>query len=102
MSVRSPALPAALICVLLAACAGETRCMKPQDYQNAETFDPIHPVGDLKVPSSPSALVIPPPPADPVPFGYRNAQGDVVCLERPPHIEVPDAPQGEKQQKQGR
>lgn len=81
---------AALLALALSACAGNRYCLSEQEYQKAENLQPIQPVEGLALPESASALRIPPPPAEVVPFGTRNAEGDGVCLDRPPPLKSTD------------
>lgn len=90
---------ALLIPVLLSlgACAANTYCMGEQPYQKATSVPPLRPAGDLKLPESPAALRIPPPPATPVPYGQtvKDKDGDdaIRCLDKPPEMAIaPEAP----------
>ena len=79
----------ALLPVLaLGACASNSYCLGEQKYQNAGSVPPLRPIEGLKLPESPSALKIPPAPANPVAFGerYKDEDGDEKsrCLDKPP------------------
>lgn len=78
--------------LVLTGCASNRYCLGEQDYQNAENLQPLQPVEGLKLPTSPTALKIPPPAAKPVAFGVANAKGDGVCLDKPPPMAQPPAP----------
>lgn len=98
-------LAAALAVLVLAGCASNRYCLEPQDYQDAETYPPISASGDLALPESPSALRIPAAPANPVPFGFEDESGDVVCLDQPPRLAVtfvdPEDPEGKSSDEAG-
>lgn len=84
--------------VLLAGCASK-RCLSDQPYAHAESVPALKPVEGVKLPEAAAALKIPPPPANPVPFGekVKDAKGEEVvqCLDRPPpmhmDVQVPQA-----------
>ncbi len=86
--------------ILLAGCASK-RCLSDQPYAHAESVPTLKPVDGVKLPESTAALKIPPPPANPVPFGekVKDAKGEEVvqCLDRPPPMpkpaEEPPAPE---------
>ena len=81
-----------VLCIsVLAGCAtGNRYCMGDQPYAHAPSVAPLQPVEGLKVPQSGSTLKIPPPPANPVPFGQEvtDAKGKKVveCLDQPPPL----------------
>lgn len=75
--------------VLTTACAPNRYCLKEQKYEHAENRPPLTPVAGLNLPDSATALRIPPPPTAVVPFGYRNAEGAGVCLDKPPPMPAP-------------
>lgn len=81
--------------LFLGACASNEYCMKPQDYQAAADLPPLKSAGALRVPETPSALHVPPPPENAVPFGVRNAEGKPVCLDQPPHLDITQAHEGD-------
>jgi hypothetical protein len=87
---RSLLLLLSLVC--LGGCAS-TRCLGDQPYAHAESIEPIKPVEGLKMPEATAALKIPPPPANPVPFGekVKDAEGEEVvqCLDKPPPMPPP-------------
>ncbi|HEU0197720.1 MAG TPA: hypothetical protein VFQ88_10980 [Nevskiaceae bacterium] len=72
----------------LAACSSHGYCLKPQAYDSARSIPPLQGAGALKIPQAAGALVVPPMPADPVPFGTTRKQANgseqVVCLDQPP------------------
>jgi len=88
--------------LLLSACGGVSRhCVGELDYQTAQTLPPPGQVDNLTVPESPSALRIPPPPQDPVPFAREVADPEnpaktrVDCLDIPPPLVAqPEPPEG--------
>lgn len=75
--------------VLLAGCAG-SRCLGDQPYAHAPSVPPLQPVEGLKLPDSSAALKIPPPPANPTPFGQKvtseKGKEAVECLDQPPRM----------------
>lgn len=75
----------------LGACGANSYCLVPQSYERAETVPELKPVDGLEIPSSPSALRLPPQPADPVPFGRKAEDGSGVCLDKPPRLAAPVA-----------
>ena len=83
-------LLALLPIALVTACANNSYCMGEQKYQVAGSVPPLYPVEGMKLPESPSALRIPPPPPNPVPYGQvaKNADGDdkIQCLDKPPDM----------------
>ena len=74
--------------LLLAGCAANSYCEGEQKYQAAQSMPPLQSPEGAKVPESPSALKIPPPPENPVPFGQvvKDEDGDdaISCLDKPP------------------
>jgi hypothetical protein len=84
-------LAATGLSLLVTGCASNSYCLGKQPYENAEERPPLQSVGDLKLPDSPTALRVPPKPANPVPFGVANAKGDGVCLDKPPAF-TPSSP----------
>ena len=91
--VRLLVLAAAAV---LGACTANSYCAGVQPYQEAPSVAPVQGTGDLKFPESPSALRIPPAPANPVPYGQKvkDADGDEVlrCLDKPPEMPPPAEP----------
>ncbi|MDE2149270.1 MAG: hypothetical protein KGJ55_05425 [Gammaproteobacteria bacterium] len=87
-----------ILCATLAlsACVHDAYCLKPQRYENARSIPPLHGSGDLQIPRSPNALVVPPPPASNVPFGRQvpdpKHPGETVtqCLDQPPPMPKSD------------
>jgi hypothetical protein len=81
----------------LSGCALSSYCEGEMDYQRAPSVPPLHTAEGLQLPESGSALRIPPPPANPVPYGekYKDADGDdaVRCLDRPPELARPAEPE---------
>jgi len=79
---------------LLSACSATSHCKGKLDYQEAPSVPPLAGVEALKLPESPSALRIPPPPEQPVAFGekYQNEKGKerYRCLDVPPRMDVPE------------
>ena len=84
---------------LLGACASNTYCEGEQPYQKAKSLPPLAGVEGLKLPESPTALKIPPVPANPVAYGthVKDEKGkDVLqCLDKPPAM-PPPAPKPEE------
>jgi hypothetical protein len=80
----------AVIGLLMSGCVRHGYCAKPQTYESAESVPVIGGTGTLVVKSSPNAFIIPPPPANPVPFGTRvddpERPGNQMwsCLDQPP------------------
>ena len=72
--------------LLLTGCASNSYCLGKQDYQSAADLQPLQPVDGLKLPSSPTALKIPPPAAKPVPFGVADGKGRGVCQIGRAHV----------------
>jgi hypothetical protein len=83
---------------LLSACSNTRRCEAQQSYQKAETLATPGAVQGLTVPESPSALRIPPPPANTVAFGQKVAdpkdpgKTKYECLDMPPRFVAGAAP----------
>jgi len=88
--IRSAVLLATLA---LGACAANSYCKGEQSYEKAPSVPPLKPVEGLALPDSPSALKVPPPPANPVAYGetVKDADGDEVvrCLDKPPDMPAP-------------
>lgn len=81
------------VAVLLAGCSNTRRCETEQKYQTAKTAPVPASIEGMSVPDSPSALRIPSPPAQNVPFGQERvdkAKGKTVyeCLDTPPRLKV--------------
>lgn len=74
----------------VAACSSNSYCLVKQDYQKAEVVPELKPVEGLAMPASPSALRLPDRPTNAVPFGVKNADGDGVCLDKPPQMAMPE------------
>jgi len=77
----------------LSGCAVNSYCEGEQKYEQAKTLPPLRSVEGAQVPESPSALKIPPPPEQPVPFGQvaKDEDGDdmISCLDKPPEMAAP-------------
>lgn len=77
----------------LSGCAVSSYCEGEQDYQKAQSVPALKSPEGLTLPESPSALRIPRPPANPVPYGetYKDEDGDerVACLDKPPAMPPP-------------
>jgi hypothetical protein len=89
-----PLRPLALVVtVFLGACASNSYCEGEQGYETAPSVPELKPVDGMVLPQSGSALRVPPPPANPVPYGepVKDADGDdaVRCLDRPPEMPPP-------------
>ena len=71
----------------LAGCAANSYCKGEQPYQKAPSVPPLKAADGLKLPESASALRIPPPAVNPVPYGetVKDADGDdeIRCLDKP-------------------
>ena len=87
---------------LLAACSANRHCVGDFPYQRAATLTPPTQVEGLAMPESVSALRIPPPPAESVPYARevpdpRNpGSTHVQCLDVPPRlVEEPAVPTDE-------
>jgi hypothetical protein len=90
---RSTVRLAALLAVsLLAACGSKSYCLREQKYDHVASIPPVAGGDGLAIPSSPTALRVPPQPADvpDVPFGYKvtDAKGRTqnACLDEPPPL----------------
>lgn len=76
----------------LGACSTGGRCVGEFPYQSAQTLPPPQKVEGLKQPESASALRIPPPPANPVPYAEtlpdpeEPGEAIVRCLDLPPAL----------------
>jgi hypothetical protein len=74
----------------LAACVANGYCLSKQRYDHAPSVPPIHGGEGLEVPTSPTALIVPPEPAVDVPFGARvpdpqhPGRTKIECLDQPP------------------
>ncbi|MGH8444703.1 MAG: hypothetical protein ACREVL_05515 [Solimonas sp.] len=83
---------------LLTACSSTRRCESEQPYQKAETLQTPGAVPGLTVPESPSALRIPPAPANSVAFGQKvddpkePGKTKYECLDMPPRLSLPPEP----------
>ena len=77
----------------LSGCAATAHCVGEQDYQRAYSLQPPDLQG-LKMPTSSSALVIPPPSKNMVPYSYKTTDGTrgerngMQCLDAPPRMVV--------------
>lgn len=79
-----------LACCAMSACGANSYCLVQQDYQKAKIVPELRAADGLEIPESPSALRLPAKPANAEPFGVRAADGQGVCLDKPPRL--PDAP----------
>lgn len=74
----------------LGGCAVSSYCEGEQDYQEAASLPTLQSADGLQVRDSSTALRIPPPPANSVPYGetVKDEDGDdtVRCLDRPPDL----------------
>lgn len=89
-----PVLIAALT-LAFAGCAENRYCATPAPYESAPSIPTIQSVGDVKVTLNPDAYVIPPPPAQSVPFGWRvpdSKKTRYSCLDQPLPLALPKAP----------
>lgn len=84
--------------LLASGCATHRYCMGEQDYQRAVSIPPLEGSGELQMPVSPTALVIPDPPPGGKPYGRIETTPEgkerAVCLDRPPALpplKLPDA-----------
>jgi hypothetical protein len=75
---------------VLAGCAVDSYCEGEQDYYKEGSVPPLKGAEGLQIPESASALKIPPPPTNPVPYGetVKDEDGDDVvrCLDKPPPL----------------
>lgn len=82
--------------LLLSSCASYRRCAGTPAYQKEDSLPAPAPVEGLTIPDSPSALRIPPPPADPAPYGkkVKDPRGGSMyeCLDVPPTLNPPPPP----------
>jgi hypothetical protein len=85
--VRSAVLLGVL---LLAACTPKSYCVKPQKYDHVASIPPLTGGDGLNIPNSPTALKVPPPPAQDAPFGNKvidpqhPTASEYACLDEPP------------------
>jgi hypothetical protein len=85
-------LSALLAVTLLAACGSKSYCLRDQKYDHTASIPAITGGDGLAVPNSPTALRVPPQPADvpDVPFGAKgvDARGrtQYACLDEPPPL----------------
>ncbi len=80
-----------LVALGLGACSSTSHCRRPQDYQSAPDRAPLTGVEGMQLPESASALRIPPPIDNSVPFGEKARDGDVWnCLDMPPRLVLPE------------
>ncbi|MGQ0530821.1 MAG: hypothetical protein ACT4PG_13655 [Panacagrimonas sp.] len=77
-----------MACCGLSGCGVSAYCLVKQDYQSAEVVPELRPADGLAIPNSPSAMRLPPKPAQTVPFGTRAEDGSGVCLDKPPRLKV--------------
>ena len=82
--------------LLLTGCAENRYCAKPAAYESAASIPAIQSAGDVKVTLTPDAYVIPPQPANPIPFGQKIPDPSRTrwsCLDQPPVLPpLPPAP----------
>lgn len=73
---------------LLAGCASNQYCLKPQHYQSARSIPPLRGTDGLQIPLSAGALLVPKGDAQHIPFGQKvkgsEGKATVVCLDQPP------------------
>lgn len=82
---------AGTVVLTLSACGANRYCVVEQEYQSAETVPELKSAEGLTLPQSPSALKLPPPPAERVPFGTVSDSGSGICLDKPPaFVEPPE------------
>lgn len=96
MSLRVLPIVVVLASTALAGCGVNSYCLVEQDYQKARVVPELRSTDGLEMPDSPSALRLPPAPADAEPFGVRNEAGEGQCLDRPPTIALPPANAGDE------
>jgi len=76
-------------------CAENRYCASPDPYESAPSIPPIQSVGEVKVQLNPNAYVIPPVPANPIPFGQQipdSKKTRYSCLDQPPRLPPATAP----------
>ena len=98
--MRRPLRFVSLVPVLaLAGCAAGSYCEGEQDYQYAVSIPALQPADGLHIQEASSALKVPPPSENTVPYGetYRDEDGDdaVRCLDQPPELPVSAAQKAE-------
>lgn len=81
-----------VLAALLSACGASRYCVVEQEYQTAASVPELRPAGGLLLPESPSALRLPPAPANPEPFGVESADGFGICLDKPPGLQANTKP----------
>ena len=91
-----------LILALSASACSTTRyCMGEQEYHGALSIPPLQGTGELQIPVSQTALVIPDPSEGGLPYGRietdESGRQHAVCLDRPPSMPPlpPPAPEAE-------
>ena len=79
----------------LSGCAMHAHCVGDFDYQRAYSLQQPDLQGlGIKMPTSSAAMVIPPPPAQLVPYAYKapagskGERGGMDCLDAPPRLEM--------------
>lgn len=85
----------AVATLAFAGCAENRYCANPDTYESAPSIPAIQSVGDVKVTLNPDAYVIPPVPANPVPFGQIIPDAKKTrysCLDQPPRLPPVAAP----------
>jgi hypothetical protein len=78
-----------LTVLAFAGCAENRYCASPDTYESAPSIPAIQSVGDVKVSLNPDAYLIPPVPANPVPFGQKIPDPNKTrwsCLDQPPRL----------------
>jgi hypothetical protein len=92
-AVTNPLLiPVLLGAALLAACAPKSYCVQQQKYDHVASIPKITGGDGLSVPTSPTALIVPPapPPEQDAPYGNRvrdpkhPERTEYACLDEPP------------------
>lgn len=85
----------AVATLAIAGCAENRYCATPEAYESAPSIPTIQSVGDVKVTLTPDAYVIPPVPANPIPFGQQIPDAKKTrysCLDQPPRLPPAPAP----------
>lgn len=76
----------------LTACSSNRYCEGPQPYESARSIPPLVGTENLKIPSSTTALKVPPAKGESLSFGYvvqdpsKPGKTRIECLDQPPPI----------------